>query len=328
MSHRPVRLALTDCSEGIDLWRAVAKRMNGACFTVVVNADAALGGSVAEAVGASCVVESLETALNEHGEEFDAIVVGDAASMIPKVAQLVETAQKHVILNAAAMGSLAEMEGRVEACRRAGVCFAVRRTLRFTPSVQVIKDRVAEGKLGAPGLLRVHRWRSAKQDTRRSQAETLFADVDIALWMFDATPTEVYAVARSDEPYNGAMPDYLQVHFGFPSGGMALLDFSATLPEGKGYGSLSLIGSAGAAYFDDHNNTHLLFNGGNPRALISGEGTGHLSQELQAFVDAINGDSSPPVGGKDCLAALQTVDAIRQGLEAKRALHLEGGIYV
>ena len=148
----------------------------------------------------------------------------------------------------------------------------------------------------------------------------------MALWLFNARPTEVYALARGGG--TGTTPDYMQVHFGFPSGAMALLDFSATHPEGKGYNSLSLIGSSGAAYADDHNNTHLLFNGGNPEALISDQGKGHLALEIQGFVDAIIGQTDSPVGGKDCLAVHQVLDAIERSLREKRVIHEQKGMYV
>ena len=216
----------------------------------------------------------------------------------------------------------------IEACQRNGVCFAVRETLRFTPCVKVIKDRLASGNLGDPCLLRVHRWRSISIDKSPLLADTLFADVDLAMWLLDARPTEVYALARGGDGSAGTRPDYVQVHFGFPSGTMALLDFSAALPEGKGYDSLSLIGSSGAAYADDHNNTHLLFTGGNPAALISGQGDGHHCLEFQSFVDAINGQTEPLVSGKECLAVHQVIEAIERSLEAKQVIRDQRGLYV
>ena len=68
---------------------------------------------------------------------------------------------------------------------------------RFRPSLQVIADRLAQGKLGAAGLLRIHRWIAPTN---------LVADLDIACWLFSDEPDSVYALDR---------PGYLQVHLGF-----------------------------------------------------------------------------------------------------------------
>ena len=67
--------------------------------------------------------------------------------------------------------------------------------------------------------------------------------------------------------------------------------YAETLPEGDGYFSLSLIGSAGAAYADDHHNTQLLYAGGHAAALKTGESEFEELAQLQEFVNAIEGIS-------------------------------------
>ena len=59
----------------------------------------------------------------------------------------------------------------------------------------------------------------------------------------------------------------LLVHLGFKCGGMALIDFTNSLPDGDNYESLCLIGSKGVAYADDHRNRNLFFNGGAPNKM-------------------------------------------------------------
>ena len=105
------------------------------------------------------------------------------------------------------------------------------------------------------------------------------------------------------------------------------MDFSASLPSGEGYDSLSLIGSCGAAYADDHRNTHLLYGGGDPSTLISGEGNSHVCREIQTFVDAVRENQPPPVGEAECRATHQVIGAVAQSLEAGRVLSDQGGSY-
>ena len=107
---------------------------------------------------------------------------------------------------------------------------------------------------------------------------------------------------------------------------MAVLDFSDRLPVGRGYDSLSLVGSSGAAYSDDHHNTHLLFAGGNPVALIDDCGDG-LLHEVQAFVDAVGGEVLPPTGDEAILAAHRVLEAIGRSSESAQVLHERGGTY-
>jgi len=307
MSEPSVRLALIGPPDEIAVWRAAADRLTGGRISITV--------------------ESLESALNDGAADFDSAVICAPLAERQATVQLAAKAGKHVLLDAPVAQTLDEAEAAISACGQAGVCFAVGRTLRFLPSSQMITDRLANGNLGSPGLLRAHRWRSAEDGAPVALVEQLFADVDFAICVFGGAPTHVYAIGRCGDN-NASISDYVQVHLGFESGGSALLDFSAGLPVGPGYDSLSLIGSTGAAYADDHHNTHLLYQGSDPRALVSGQGPGHLSTALQGFVNAINDKKSPPAGGAECRTVHRVIDAIRRSLESKRVLSEEGGSYV
>ena len=150
--------------------------------------------------------------------------------------------------------------------------------------------------------------------------DTALLPFDLALWLLGTKPTEIYALGRLGNAY-------LQVHFGFPGGGMAILDFSSALPAGRGYASVSLIGSRGAAYSDDHHNTHLRYGGGNPAALISNPDRGHVAVELQAFVNTIANKTPPPHGTVDCLAVHQVVDTVKRSLDSGQVLRVQGDGY-
>ena len=108
---------------------------------------------------------------------------------------------------------------------------------RFCPQVRAIRASLDAGQLGRPGLLRLHRW-----SPPGGEPGTVAA-VDLALWLIGEQPD---ATHRTRSVKNDV------IHLGFPSGAMALLDFTDTLPAGDGYHSLCLVGSNGAAYADDH----------------------------------------------------------------------------
>ena len=151
---------------------------------------------------------------------------------------------------------------------------------RFRPSVQVMIHKLRSGKLGKPGLLRVHRWH-ANTD--------ILADLDLALWLFSEEPRTKHVVQCEG---------YLQIHLGFASGGMAIIDHAHEV-IGKGYESLTLIGSTGATYADDHRNVQLLLGPTSCTGLTTGEGdVVTLSAMLEDFVASVR----EPQQATACLA--------------------------
>ena len=315
MSNPPVRLALIDGPEESATWKHVSGRLRRGSITTVVGK----GRSTTDAVGAVNVVNSLKAAIKKHSADFDAVVIRSPLQGDGSAIRLAAEAGKHVLVDAPVAADRHAAGEAVAACEQAGVTFAVGRTDRMLPSNQTIKARLVSGKLGAPGLLRIHRWRE-KDSSPSSFVERLYGDVDLAVWLFGVAPTRIYAIGRLD----GA---YLQIHFGFPGDGMAVLDLSSALPAGAGYDSVSMIGSKGAAYSDDHHNTHLLYGGGQPSALISGPGIAHLAHELQGFVDSISRKTAPGVGAGDCQTAHRVVEAVKQSIDGGKVLQEKEGGY-
>ena len=143
--------------------------------------------------------------------------------------------------------------------------------------------------------------------------------LDLANWLFGAPPDRVYARA--------AEPGYLQVHLGFSGGGMALIDVSDDLPPGDGYRSVTVIGSDGAGYADDHRNRNLVFGGGDAAARDPGEGNLELVAELEEFVSASSGGRAPQVAGADAAAALQVAAAATTSAATGAVLQRKGDRY-
>lgn len=290
MSDSPLRLALICHPDNLSARSEALRRVRGGEVTVTA--------------------DSLEAASGEK-IEFDAAVVDSPADAAAAIA-----AGKQVLVAAPVADSLEDTESLLGAAEEAGVFLAVGGLPVNVPANRVILDRLSSGKLGEPGLLRVHCWSGG---STRSLASKLYGQIDLALRIFGSSPAELYCVARGDQ-------SYLQVHLGFSGGGMAVLDFSDRLPAGQGYDSLSLVGSNGAAYSDDHHNTHLLFAGGNPAALIDDCGDG-LLHEVQSFVDAVGGEVLPPTDGEAIRSVHRVLEAIGRSSESAEVLHDRGGNY-
>ena len=230
-------------------------------------------------------------------------------------------AKKHVFLATEACLSGDVMESLAAVARQGGVQFAIENPDHYLPSRQLLRRQLDTGKLGAAGLVRIHRWEPAAVDGRRTFLgfhAALVRDLELAVWLMGKPPNLVYAVGAVDGRY-------LQVHLGFPDGGMALIDHCERLPPGDGYQSVSVIGSAGAAYADDHQNMQLLYRGGNPQAVQSDEAAEGLSALVLDFVDALRTgrELRPTVA---VWRATETIlAAMRCSLELRQAVPLEGG---
>src|SRR5262249_1046053 len=98
-------------------------------------------------------------------------------------------------------------------------------------------------------------------------------------------------------------------------------------PPGDDYFSLSLIGSSGAAYADDHHNAQLLYGGGHPAALRTGQGDAGLLGQLRAFVAAVEEGRDPPGTGADGVRALRVAEAAGLSQAGGRALRRAGEQY-
>ena len=161
-------------------------------------------------------------------------------------------------------------------------------------------------------MLRIHRW------DHRGNIDSFIAEIDLANWMFGGLPKEIYAVVRDN---------YRQVHLGFPGDGMALIDVASTLPPGGDYYSLSLIGSTGAAYADDHHNMNLLFNGGSPSAIRTGQGQAHLLGQLDEFLGALREGRETSVTIEATAAAIDVMETVKSAAQAGRVAHHSGDGY-
>jgi len=221
---------------------------------------------------------------------------------------------KHVFLASPCMESAEQSKTLVELCRSKGITLAVGGLPRNSPACAPMIVQFSSGRLGDPGLLRVHRWSC---DAASSSPALLFGDIDLTLHVFDENPTEIFALGRDDHAY-------LQIHLGFSNGGTALLDFARGLPAGRGYDSVSLIGSSGAAYADDHHNSHLLFTGGDPKTWISDSGNG-LVAEVEAFANCIIKKQALEVAGERILRVHRVIAAIESAMESSEVMHHQRG---
>ena len=294
-------------------------------IAAVVDEDLELRQSAVQLLGAAHQAATVDELLAAAGESCSAVLVHGAPASRLDHARAAMQHGKQVLLELPVANSADQVGALTEECRDAGVVLMVSGTLRFLPSQQVLKGRLDAGKLGTLGLLRAHRWCARAKDDERgadpqARCRALAASyLDLANWLFGACPTEVYA--------RGGESGYLQIHLGFAGGGMAFIDLTEDLPPGDGYRSVTVVGSAGAGYADDHHNRALVFSGGAAAARDPGEGNLHLVAELKEFGAAVAGQRAPQVTGIDAGAALLVAEAAASSVATGAVLERKGEHY-
>jgi predicted dehydrogenase len=244
----------------------------------------------------------------------------------PEVIERLLSRGTHVLVTPRAGLSVDALE-RLSAARRSGAQLAVANPDRFLPSRQLIRQQLDAGRLGEPGLVRIHRWiplnpeSEGTHDAPEVLPASMTQDVDVALWLMGEAPNVVYALECAGEDRDSCST---QLHLGFPGGGMALVDYSNQLPLGDGYQSLSLIGSAGAAYADDHQNMQLLYRGRGPEAVPVDEGGRQFLALVQEFVADLGQGHDLSASVSAWRTVLAVTDAARQSVSSRRAIPLGG----
>lgn len=301
------------------------RRLPQVRVAAVVDADEAARRRAAELLGADRHAAGLDEVL-AGGGACDGVLVHGAPGARPEHARCALQHGKPVLLALPARSGAAQMSALADEFDAAGVRLMVSGTLRYLPAQQALKQRLDSGALGALGLLRAHAWRggaaaaAADDPTPADRCRALSVPyLDLANWLFGALPDSVYARA--------AAPGYVQIHLGFRAGGMALIDLSDDLPPGDGYRSVTVIGSAGAGYADDHHNRNLVFGGGAAAARAPGEGNLELAAELEEFAGADAGRRAPAVSGAAAAAALQVAAAAAESAAGGAVLERKGERY-
>ena len=332
-----LRLALIGCGRNAAAYVTAAGDLRNAEFSAVADPDAGRADSVARALGAEHHAATLAELLEASAESFDAAIINTPNDSHAQLTESAAAAGKHVLAEKPLATSYAAALGAVDACSRAGVRLMVAHSLRYTPALRTVKLSLDDGELGRPGLLRIHRWMPLfpgdrtnwKLDPSRNGGLSIHEavhEIDLALWMFDALPERIYARARNARAGGMLMPDYLQIHLGFDAGGMSLIDLALTLPHGDRYFSLTLVGSLGTAYADDHHNMQLVFGGGNAVALKTEPHPLAVAEQVQEFVDAVDAEREPAIPGRAATAALLVAEAVHTSVETGRALvHKDDG---
>ncbi len=267
-----IRLAFIGQATTAEAYGSIRTQLHRASWTAFAPIDIA-DGQDGRPLGQVVTVASPKVLFAEHTNDFDAVVIDAAFGQAENLVDAASTASKPTLAS--------PLLANPSTLSPASPLFMPAHTWRFLPSIRAIKRSLDSGKLGEPGLLRIHRWLPLTASPQ-TLAERILPDTDLTCWMFDGEPEKIWTLQSSDNP------NYIQFHLGYANDRMAMIDITSSLPAGCDYFSLSIIGGAGAAYADDHHNMNLIYTGSQPNALLINQGRTDLAGQLQEFVDAIH----------------------------------------
>jgi predicted dehydrogenase len=287
-----------------DRWGAVAARLRGCAITCFPE------------------IKSPPAATSHDAMLFEAPEVSETGLIEQSLAQ-----GKHVLIASPANLTHDVLGNLSSSAKRYGVQLAAINPERYFPSRRLLQQQLEAGKLGRPGLIRMYRWEPAPTSSKLTPPSlpvALTLDLDVTLWLIGMMPNVVFATMAVPPNGPASQAQTIQVHLGFPNNAMALISYSSALPPGDDYRSLSVMGSDGAAYLDDHQNMQMIFRGSHPQALRTEEGVGSLVNLTQSFVDALQADIELAPGLAEWQRTRLAARAVEQSLESRQAISMEG----
>jgi predicted dehydrogenase len=206
-------------------------------------------------------------------------------------------------------------------------------THRFYDYGRVVKQTIDSGEIGRPVYARLAilggwiwpDWHTWVIDPRRSGGHVLHNGVhllDLATWWMGAAPESVYVQGRKETSGDLEIYDYLSMSVRYSGGATAILEMSrANRPRNFAFRDVFVQGTVGALRLPWDAEQGIAFLEGGT-SLLPGNGQIGFDREVAAWIDAINGRSTPAVTGADARLAAVMAIAGEQSLRSGEVVRL------
>ncbi len=315
-----LRLAVVDAGQLWPDYAEALRRVDAVKIGVVVDGDEDAARQLLVSCGGDSFARSIHELDPLRQDAIDAAVVHSPLESRADTACALAAMGKHILVDAPVATTLADLDRIAQVCHSSNVHIMVRQPLRNSPALQGLRRALDSGNLGLPGLVRLHHWDpTANLPVASKLAERVwelcYREVDLACWLFDGQPESVYATCLGEAAAGVELG--IQLHLGFAGGGMALVDCLQSPRRGEdAYFMLTLIGSTGAAYVDDHRNTNLLIQ---ERATsLKIDSTNDVTLQLQEFAHSVSSDPSTSFAD-DGRRVMAVIDAILESIDSGQA---------
>ncbi len=261
----------------------------------------------------------------------DAVLICVPTFLHPQVVKAAAQAGKQVFCEKPIALSVADAEGMIEACDRAGVIFMMGFVRRFDHDWGTFKRLVETGAIGRPVVWRHFMasggprspWYLDRAKGGGPIIDGAIHDIDFANWLFGDMAWSTGAVRH----FKSSSFDTATVSIGYESGDELLLSWTWGLPTGaSGLHGQDAIAAGGTILFphnfpreelpaeaDSPDLGAYLLDTGSERRVETFQKNDMFLDEMRHFVDCCQSGATPAVTGEDGLKAIRVALAALDG---------------
>jgi len=249
-------------------------------------------------------------------------------------------AGKHIICEKPLARTAAQAQEMLSACEKAGVQLLVAHVVRFFPEYALAQSAVAEGQIGKPAVIRLHRgsyrpkkpagnWFLDEEKSGGILMDLMIHDYDYARWV--AGEVESVSARRVTELHPDAPLDYGLAILSHRSGALSHIAGAWAYPPPTFRTQLEISGDRGLIQFDSDSTTPIqnliLKTGGSgapdvalPSSPVS---ESPYTTQIKEFYSALAEGKPARVSATDGLAAVQIAEAAIESARTGQPVKLQ-----
>jgi len=250
------------------------------------------------------------------------------------------SAGKHIVCEKPLARTTGQAQEIVNACRKAGVQLLVAHVVRFFPEYALAHSAAAEGQIGKPAVIRLHRgsyrpkkpagnWFLDEDKSGGILMDLMIHDYDYARWV--AGEVESVSARRVTELHPDAPVDYGLVILSHRSGALSHIAGAWAYPPPTFRTHLEIAGDRGLIEFDSDGTApiqNLILKTGGADAPDVALPSSPVSEspyitQIKEFYAALAQGKTPRVNATDGLVAVQIAEAALQSAHTGQPVKLE-----
>jgi len=278
--------------------------------------------------------------LEEMLPDVDVVDICSPTHLHYEMALKAAAAGKHIICEKPLARTTRQAREIVMACQKAGVQLLVAHVVRFFPEYALARSAVAEGQIGKPGVIRLHRgsyrpkkpagnWFLDEVKSGGILMDLMIHDYDYARWV--AGEVESVSARRVTELHIEAPVDYGLVILSHRSGALSHIAGAWAYPPPTFRTHLEIAGDRGLIEFDSDGTApiqNLILKSGNSHAPDVALPSSPVSEspyttQIKEFYAALAEGKPARVSAADGLAAVQIADAALESAHSGRPVRLQ-----
>ncbi len=338
---KPIRVCLIGAGRVANVHaNSLVNHVPSGSLVAVVDPDQEALHSLSQRYEINNRYQSLDIALEET--EFDAVIITTPTFTHTDLAVSAASAGKHILLEKPMALKLEECDSIIDAARTGNVILQLAFMRRFDPEFISAAERIAAGEIGQPMMIKslTHGpglpppWARDLTTSNGNLAEVNSHDWDCVRWLMDSDYLRVYVeVANFKGQARGVdtenFYDNSLVNIKFVNGGLGSI--SAVCPCDYGYDArVEIVGEKGIMQIGELKGQALTVGINRDQGLITPIFRtwpkrfewGYI-REMQHFIQCIQTDSQPIVGGEDGRWAVAGVLAGTKSFLEERPVYLE-----